>query len=367
MTHRERFEKTMNHQAPDRVPIDLDGTCLTSLHEEVLGRFLKLHGLQAEDPEQAKEELLSLYDIDFRRVGGILEPRSPLQDYSHRGEGWYRDCWGVRRKFTGVYWDIVECPLADATLEEVKAFPWPDAADLDRKQLSVWAEKAKRLYYDSGYVVAGEHPVFGYLELGCWMFGFDDFLYRLLAEPEVTDWFFGRYHRFVEDVCELYYGALGPYLHVTTSGDDFGTQNGPFLSPELFEERIAPWYRKRISLTKSLSPARYFHHSCGSVFRLLPSLIGMGAEILNPIQPGAFEMEPERLKAAFGREIVFWGGIDEQQLLSHGTPDQVREEVRRVAGILGKDGGYVMAASHNIQPDVPVENIHAMLTALTER
>lgn len=366
MTYRDRFECVMRHQQPDRVPYDLNGTSLTACHPDFLKKLLDYCDIRADSEEEAIEKLLVRYDIDFRRVGALFEPVTDISDYAHMDSGWYVDCWGIRRRWTGIYWDIVESPLKDATLEEIKAFPWPDASAIDRSQLYAQTEKAKQLYEDTDYVICAEHPVYGYFEIGCWMFGFDDFLYRLLGEPEVTQWFFQRYHQYVADVCELYYGHLGNYIHLTTSGDDFGMQNGPFMSPEMFRDSIVPWYKKRIALTKSISDARYFHHSCGSVYRLLDDIIDMGADILNPIQPGAFEMEPERLKTTYGNRMVFWGGIDEQNLLSHATPDDVRKETRRVVDILGNGGGYVMAASHNIQPDVPVENVDAMLRAMNE-
>lgn len=366
MNYRERFACTMTHQTPDRAPVDFDGTCLTSCHEiflEKLYAFLEISGDEAE----AKEKMLRHYDIDFRRVGMLFEPESRISDYTKLQQGVYTDCWGITRKNTGMYWDIVSNPFKNAELEDLKQFPWPDAGNISKEQVNACIEQAKRLYYDTEYVIAAEHPVYGYFEIGCWMFGFDDFLYRLMAEPETVEYFFQRYHRYVEDVIELYYGGLGNYIHVTTSGDDFGMQTGPFFSPALFEQQIVPWYQKRISLTKQYTNAKYFHHSCGSVYRLLPGIITMGADILNPIQPGAFEMEPQRLKKDFGDQIVFWGGIDEQHLLAAGTIQQVAEETQRVLQLLGENGGYVVAASHNIQPDVPPENVDAMLCTAVGR
>ena len=363
MNYRKRFEAVISHREPDRVPFDLNGTCLTTCHPDFLKKLIDYCNIKAADQDDAMEQLLLRYDIDFRRVGVLLEPEAPLSDYRHMNDGWYVDCWGIKRRWTGVYWDIVESPLKNATLEEIQKFPWPDISKIDLCSLDKHAEKARRLFEDTDYVVVAEHPVYGYFEIGCWMFGFDDFLYRLLGEPETAEWFFERYHRYVTDACELYYSKLGQYIHVTTSGDDFGMQSGPFMSPELFRESIAPWYKKRITLTKSLCNIHYFHHSCGSVFRLVNDMLNIGIDILNPIQPGAFEMEPERLKDAFGGRVVFWGGIDEQNLLSNGTKEQVRDEVRRIADVLGKNGGYVMAASHNIQPDVPPENVDAMFRA----
>ena len=366
MTHRERYACSISHRTPDRVPLDFEGTTLTSCHEAVLRKLAIWCGIQENDRDAAIEKILSKYDVDFRRVGELFEPQSALLDVTQLSNGKYVDGWGIEKTYTGIYWDITNHPLKNATLKEIMAFPWPDASQIDRKRLELHANRAKQLFYDTDYVVVAEHPVFGYLELGCWMFGFDDFLCRLLSEPETTEWFFSNYHHYVTDICELYYGALGDYIHLTTSGDDFGTQKGPFISPKLFETAISPWYQKRIGMIKQICNIQYFHHSCGSVFKLLDCIIDMGVDILNPIQPSAFEMEPERLKSKYGDQIVFWGGIDEQYLLTSGTPQEVREEVRRVCGVLGKNGGYIMSASHNIQPDVPVENIDAMLRAFEE-
>ena len=180
---------------------------------------------------------------------------------------------------------------------------------------------------------------------------------------KLVDRFFHYMWTYQRDMIERYYSALGPYLHITSSGDDFGTQNAPFLSPDAFREMIAPMYKKRIALTKQLTKAFFFQHTCGSVFRLMDQFIEVGIDILNPIQPGALEMEPERIKAAYGDKLTFWGGIDEQGLLTNGTPEEVRAEVKRVRAILWKDGGYVLSPSHNIQVDVPVENILAMYEA----
>lgn len=363
MLPRERFKQTINHQNVDRAPMDLYGTTLTSCLGEVTQKLLKYYSLNADTEEEAQMKIQKVLDIDFRRVGTLFEPQSDYLDYSRLADGEYTDSWGIIRRYQGMYWDIVHSPFKDKDLKELQQYRWPSAIGIDKKQIEDITDKAKRLFFDSDYVVVAEHPVYGFLELGCWIFGFDDFLYRLLAEPETVEWFFKNYYSYVRDVAEIYYGAIGEYIHVTTSGDDFGMQNGLMISPDTFRETIKPWYAKRISLTKQMTDAKYFHHTCGSVYRLLDEIIDMGVDILNPIQPGAFEMEPERLKSNYGEKLVFWGGIDEQGLLSTGTPQQVTAEVRKVHEIMNQKGGWVMSASHNIQPDVPTENIIAMFNA----
>ena len=362
MEYRKRFEEIINHREADRVPFDFNGTALTACMPEVTKKLADYFSISADNDAEAEEQIQKIFDIDFRKVGTLFFPDSEYADRSKSGQ--YTDSWGIVRSFQGMYWDITYSPFRDMELRDLKSYKWPSVKGISRKLMDDITEKAKRLYNDTDYVVVAEHPVLGYLELGCWIFGFDDFLYRLLAEPETTGWFFENYNKYVMDVNELYYGNIGKYIHVTTSGDDFGTQNSLFMSPEVFAGDIVPWYKKRITDLKQYTDAKYFHHSCGSVYRILDNIIEMGVDILNPIQPGAFEMEPERLKNEYGDKLTFWGGIDEQVLLTTGTPEQVINEVRRVNGILNKDGGWVMSASHNLQPDVPVENIVAMFNAL---
>jgi uroporphyrinogen decarboxylase len=153
--------------------------------------------------------------------------------------------------------------------------------------------------------------------------------------------------------------VLGPYLHLTTSGDDFGTQRGSFVSPAMFADLIAPYFFARISCTKQLANCYYWHHTCGAVARLLPQIIACGVDILNPVQTSAEGMDPEGLKAACGDSLVFWGAVDVQQLLPRATPHEVRQEVRRLIEVLGRDGGYVSAPAHEMQDDIPPENIVA--------
>jgi uroporphyrinogen decarboxylase len=211
--------------------------------------------------------------------------------------------------------------------------------------------------------VIAEHPVLGVFEIGCWLFSFDDYLYRLAAEPELVHAFSQRILEYQKGVIDIYYGALGPYIYCTTSGDDFGMQTGTFMSVDMFREMVVPYLKERISHTKKYTAAFYQHHTCGSVYSLIPSLMECGIDILNPIQPGTYMMEPERLKKDHVDRISFWGGIDTQKLLPRGTAAEVEEDVFRILKIMGRNGGYILSPAHCIQQDVPVENIAAIYTS----
>jgi uroporphyrinogen decarboxylase len=310
---------------------------------------------------ETDEAVLQALDIDIRGVGGILAPQGTQARQLSPTE--QVDAWGIRYAWNGHHYEMVGYPLAGATLADLERYPWPDPERLDPRQLAAIREQARRLREETPYVVCGRHPCYGIMELGCWMCGFDDFLYRLAAEPEFVQRFFEIILNYQRRVIDVYYGAIGPYLHFTTSGDDFGTQKGPFLSPAMFSELVAPYLERRIQATRQHTDATFFHHSCGGIRPLIPELIRIGVQILNPIQPGAVGMEPEALKAEFGGRLTFYGGVDTQHLLREGTPDEVAGTVRSLIRTLGADGGYVLSAAHTLQEDVPEANILALYRA----
>ncbi|MHB8991373.1 MAG: uroporphyrinogen decarboxylase family protein, partial [Chloroflexota bacterium] len=154
---------------------------------------------------------------------------------------------------------------------------------------------------------------------------------------------------------------VGDMVDIVFTGDDLGTQGGPQMSPEAYRKVIKPRHARFFRQVREICPhATIALHSCGSVYALLPDLIDVGIQLLHPIQVSARDMEPARLKAEFGDRLSFWGGIDSQRVLPNGTPEEVRAEVRRRLAEMGRGGGYMVGAVHNIQPDVPIENVVAM-------
>lgn len=370
MSRRDDFKKTLGHIQPEHIIVDFGGNPLSCMEGKSMANLLDLLGF-APKPEgetlhfgqagRIDERILNYFGTDTRAVGYIFSPKNTkARKISDTEE---IDVWGIRRRFTGMYWDIVEFPLKDATLEDLESFDWPDADAIDQREIDECARQAKDLFENTDYVICAEHPVYGVFELGCWMCGFDDFFYRMAAEPEFVEAFFDKIWKYQKRITERYYAAVGPYVHYTSSGDDFAMQTGLFFAPEMFRNQIAPYLKERIALTKSLTSAAFLHHSCGAVHDLIPELLACGVEILNPIQPRATGMEPERLKADYGKLITFHGGFDTQKILPLGSVTEIDEEVHRLLTVLGKDGGYIFAAAHNIQQDVPPENVAAMLAA----
>ena len=365
MTHRERFHAVVTHSLVDRAVYDLCGSPQTAVDDPAArDRLALLLGVAGKKQGQFNldERILEALDIDTRLVGGMP---TPATSHNRRENEVSYDSWGIGRRMVGGHMEICHNPLKDAGVEEVMAYEFPDPANVDMEQVRLWAQQAEHLHRYTDYAVIAEHPVLGVFELGCWMFGFDDYLYRLAGEPEIVHAFSCRVLAYQKAIIEKYYGALGRYIDCTTSGDDFGMQTGPFMSAGMFDALVKPYLKERVVYTRQFTDAFYKHHTCGSVYAFIPSLIDCGVDILNPIQPGTYMMEPERLKADFGGRIAFWGGIDTQHLLPDGNVQQVKEEVKRILSIMG-DSGYILSPAHTIQSDVPAENVLAIYEGARE-
>jgi len=307
------------------------------------------------------ERLLKHFDIDTRSVGSIFRPQE--SQFKIITDDEYIDEWGIRRAFSGMYWDIVDYPLKGASVQDLKNYRFPTPSSIDMKEIEQAAHEAKRLYDETDYVICAEHPVYGVFELGCWLCSFDDFLLKMALDEEFVHLLFEKIFDYQKQVIELYYGALGKHIHYTSSGDDFATQSSLFVSPDMFRDLIMPYFKARIDHTKKFTSAAYLHHSCGSVFPIIDDLIECGVEILNPIQPKATNMQPKKLKDTFGDKIVFHGGFDTQEALPFGTQEEIESSVKMTIDILNKNGGYIFAAAHNIQDDVPPKSLICMLEA----
>jgi uroporphyrinogen decarboxylase len=360
LSYRERFARTLNHAEVDRPPMDLGATDMTGIYGGPR-RLAPLLGLGPLPEAEADEAVLQALDIDIRDVGGVLEPTYPPARRPSATE--FVNVWGIRHAWQGDHYEQVGHPLAGATTEDLDRYPWPDPERIPADQIAAIRERARYLHAETPCVVCARHPVFGVFELGCWLCGFDDFLYRVAAEPDFVRRFFDIVLRYQLRVIDLYYGAIGGYIDYTTSGDDFGTQRAPMLSPAMFRALVLPYLAARIRATRRHTAAAFFHHSCGAIRPLIPDLIAAGVQILNPIQPRAAGMEPAALKRDFGGLLVFYGGVDTQELLPRGTPEEVFEATRSLIGTLGQSGGYILSAAHTCEADVPPENIVAMYKA----
>jgi len=363
------FKDTVSYQKPERLLLDFGGCPLSTIGGISKQNLMDFFGYKDQIDEEAQiaggdridERILKELDIDTRSFGTILTPKNDVARRISDTE--FVDEWGIVYRNAGSHWAICHNPLRDATCADLDAYKWPDPDNINPEQIAAITSIAKRLYEQNEYAICAEHPVLGVFELGCWMCGFDDFLLKMALDPDFVHKFFEIILNYQKKVIDIYYGAVGPYAHYTSSGDDFATQASQFMSLDYFREFVMPYFKERISYTKKYTNAKYLHHSCGSVYPLIPTLIECGVDILNPIQPGAHQMDAQSLKDAYGGKIVLHGGIDTQRILPFGSPQEIDEHVCEVVTALGRDGGYIIAAAHNIQEDVKPENIIAFLQA----
>jgi uroporphyrinogen decarboxylase len=197
------------------------------------------------------------------------------------------------------------------------------------------------------------------------MRGWAEWLEDLLVNPAFGEGLFDRTVDFFVAVAQRALEETAEFIDIAWFGDDVGSQRGLLVRPELYRRVIKPRHRRIVETIKRYGK-KAAYHSCGSVYAILPDLVEIGVDVLNPVQVAAAHMDTARLKREFGRELSFWGAIDTQRVLSRGTPAEVREEVRRRIRDLSADGGYILCAVHNIQAEVPPENIVAMYEAARE-
>jgi uroporphyrinogen decarboxylase len=365
MNSRQRVELSLNHQEPDSVPVDLGGI-FSSISKEAYCR-LKTHlGLSGEDETisdfftvtRCDERILEQFNVDFRRVG-----LRGAKDFVPKrfSDGSYTNEWGIRIKQFGRYAEMISQPLRGASLNDIDRYTWP-SPHVDGRTDGL-REEARELYEQTEYALIAEAPTDGLLGWGNFLVGFDQFPVDLLTRKDFAAKFIEKIAEISMGLYDVLLGAVGDYVQIVETIDDFGTQNGPIISPELYREMIKPAHKKLVEFIKSRTKAKVLIHSCGSVYALIPDLIDVGIDILNPLQPLAKDMDSERLKNRFGRRLCFHGGIDIQYVLPRGSVEDVRTEVKKRIGAFAPGGGYIFAGAHNIQDDTPAENVIFMFDA----
>jgi len=366
MKPRERVLAALSHQPVDRIPIDLGGTPNSTMCIGAYERLKAFLGVEAPTRELSKsfetaymdEAVLRRLPVDTRAIYA----RSPASGCTRwLDERTYVDEWGItyHQPANWRQYDIVAHPLAEATLADLERYPWPDVDDETR--YAGLGDEARALREGTDFAICGctlNTSIFD----RCWMLrGMEQFMIDLLSDrpfatallQKVAAVQYRRHERFLAEV--------GPYLDVIMIADDMGTQKGPLIRPETYRELVKPIHRGYVQVIKRLSPARVLMHSCGSIVDLVEDYIDIGIDALNPMQVAAAGMAPLTLRQRFKGRMAFWGGIDTQRLLPRGTPEEVRQAVRDMLDIMGLEGGYVLGAVHNIQDDVPPENVWAML------
>jgi uroporphyrinogen decarboxylase len=369
MKPRERVMLALNHKEPDRIPIDLGATIVSSIVKKSYVELKQHLGLPVEEIKMldyvqqlpyVDEALLQRFGVDFRLVQLPAATAPGLTIFEEGDYYAFIDRWGAKLhmpKQGGLYFDWVEFPIKEATLAALDNYQWPRPDPPE--YIAQLRAQARYLYENTDYALVGSAVIGGGIfEQPARVMGMENFLMALVSEPKFADRLMEQITDIYIESCNNYLDQIGQYIQVFIYYDDVNTQTGWLIAPDLYRKMVKPKQRRLVEAIKKKTPAKLFFHGCGATYDLIPDLLDLGFDILNPVQVSARGMDTKKLKQEFGRDIVFWGGgVDTQGVLPFGTPQQVAEEVKRRLDDLAPGGGFVFAAVHNIQAFVPPQNI----------
>jgi hypothetical protein len=418
MTSRERVEKALAHQEPDKVPFDVGGTPVTGMHVSSVYALRQSLGLdppgtpvKVVDPFQMlgeiKPDLIDALNIDVLGLSWVFnvfgfknegwkpwttfdgvpvfvpelfntepEPNGDILMYP-QGDKTAAPC--AKMPYGGHYFDaIVRQPPIDESELKVED-NLEEFGPISEKEIEHYRREIEYLYKNTDKAIC---TAFAGLALGdialvpaMWMKDpkgirdIEEWYVSLYTRRKLIKEIFDRQSLLAVENLERIHQAIGDKLTaVFVTGTDFGMQQGPFIAPELYREIFQPFHKRLNGWIHEHTAWKTFIHSCGSVWKLIPDFIESGFDILNPVQTSAADMNPEELKKEFGDRIVFWGGgIDTQRTLPFGTPEEVEKEAKDRIQIFGRKGGFVFSAVHNIQSKVPVENLRTLFKTVKEQ
>lgn len=415
MNSREQFLKTVNHRQPDRVVIDLGSTAVTGIHIQTISKLRRHFGLQRK-PIRVIEPFQMLGEVDWELIDsigidviGAWGKNSMFGFHNHSPYKEWKTPWGQRvmvplnfNVTTDTNGDILMYPEGDISVPPSARMPktgyffdaiirqepiveeelnvennLEEFGLISDKDLEHWRIEIDKAYFSGKAVIAA----FGGTALGDIALVPGLNLKHPKGIRDVAEWYMSTVMRpdyikniyarqseiAIENLSRLYSVVGNKVNAIFMCGTDFGTQSSTFCSPEQFDEMWLPYYKRMNDWIHENTQWKTFKHSCGAVETFMNSFIRAGFDIINPVQINATGMDTKKLKEKYGRDLVFWGGgVDTQQMLPFGKPEEVREQVLRTCEIFNKNGGFVFNTVHNTQANVPVENIVAMLEAIKE-
>lgn len=359
MNSRERVRKALNHQIPDRVPLDFGskGSGLAfGVYEELKKRLAVATPTQVLDIRLGlaaiDESILDRFHIDTRYV--YMKASKSWNSEANPQEDTFVDEWGamLKRPQGGFYYDHIGFPIKEPRTESIQGHRWPDPDDPSRFE---GLKEIARAYYEKGYAVGSYMK--GPFETTWILRGFEQSLMDIPLNPKFYHALADKITEILARMVENFLAEVGDYLQFFCITCDLGTQLAPMISPSDYKTFVRPYEKKIYDTIRRKSKAKVAQHSCGAIFKLIPDLIESGIDILNPIQTNAKGMDTALLKKEFGKDLCFWGGMDAQKILPYGTPEEVEREVKRVIQDLSPEGGFLFAPTHDIQTFTPTENI----------
>jgi uroporphyrinogen decarboxylase len=356
MKHRERIQMALSHEEPDRCPMQVSFTpeFADRLRAEIQAGEGKEHNPHGGGNTYALERLLG-EDMLLTSVGWA--------NSYYQQPGDYVDEWGIGWKSTeyttpygvGRYTEIAQHPLADEPA--IASYQPPDP---NRPELYLEAERVLRDFQDEYWIVGV--TVTTIFETAWALRGYERILTDFALRPDVAEAILEIPYRYHLTAAKKLV-AMG--VDMIWTGDDVGAQNAMLISPAMWRKFLKPRMANFIAELKAINPRlKVAYHSDGVIYPIIPDLIEIGLDVLNPIQPAC--MDPEKLKADYGDRLCFWGSLDEQHTLPFGSPQDVRQEVIRRLATLGKGGGLILGPTHHVQLDTPMPNFWAMVQAITQ-
>jgi uroporphyrinogen decarboxylase len=374
MNRRKAFYATVNHQEPERVLVDY-GKHIGSFHASAYDSLKARLGLEAETQildrmaqnVVLEEAVCQTLGIDFR---WIVPRWVGIRDVEIDGQPGYVDMWQTPHKWTdvGQYYAIHAQPLGqkELTFKDLDSFDWPNPDN--PAMFEGLRQKAQHWYETTDYVVGADGIKVGILQTSSQVRGYDRLFLDFALNPDLAHALLDRISELINEMYRHYMRAVGDFVQVVVISDDQGTQNSLLISPKMFRTFIKPRLRSQVEAIKTEAPhVKVLMHCDGAILRIMEDLIEIGVDILNPIQTvvAGFE-DTHALKGQFGDRICFHGGLDVQQVLPTATVDGVRREVALRLQDLGAGGGYILAPCHNINVDIPVENVVSLFQAAND-
>jgi uroporphyrinogen decarboxylase len=373
MDPRERIKNAIQFREIDRIPRDLGGPVsgISKIAYEKLLRYWNMpsRDIQISDIIQQlaviDEKVLTKLEVDTRHVQ--MFPPNKEELTLHGEIASFYNAYGIQYQPIGtseyqtLYYEMVSYPLTEASFKEVQDYEFP----FPTEKWFIGCEKKARGYWNEGYAVVADPFSGGILEQTIGLRGFHTFLSDLYRNRDIIEYLLDQNMQNQQMIWENWLNEVGDWTTIAMYGDDYGTQGRLLLHPQMWRELVKPRVKSLIRSIKTKFPhIKVQLHSCGSIAEIVPDLIEIGFDILNPVQPTP-SMDHMSLKQNFGSKICFHGGVDIQEILPRGSPTQVEQEVNRILDTLASDHtGYIFAMAHNILADVPPENIVAAFNAL---
>ena len=414
LTSRERVQKALNHETPDKIPLDLGASPVTGIHCLVVEKLRQYYGLKQKpvkvtDPYQmlgeVDDELIDVLGIDVIGAGGKNNM------FGFPNENWkaFHTPWGqtvlvgerfnytndadgsillhpqgdtsappsARMPLDSYFFDTI---MRQEPIEEDKLNPQDNLEEFDfveEEELAYWKQQVAKLnntdravFGNPGGTALGDIGLVPapFMKYPKGIRDITEWYMSIVMRPEYIKTVFDRQTDIAIENMKRLKDIIGDTFDlIFMCGTDFGTQDSQFCSPETFDDLWVPYYKKMNDWIHQNTNWKTFKHCCGSIDPLLPGFIKAGFDVINPVQISAKDMEPQYLKDQYGDQLVFWGGgVDTQKMLPYGKPDEVREQVLRNCEIFSKGGGFVFNTVHNIQANVPLENLVAMINGLRE-